>query len=75
MILTSLIQVYERDLNKLKNEIESYTDEADLWKLSGEINNTGGNLCLHIVGNLNHYIGATLGETGYQRDRDSEFAR
>lgn len=74
MILNSLIRIFERDLIKLKNEIESYKQEADLWKLSGKINNSAGNLCLHMVGNLNHYIGATLGATGYQRDRDSEFA-
>ncbi|MEX0928898.1 MAG: DinB family protein [Balneolales bacterium] len=73
MILTSLIQIFERDLNRLKNEIESYPHEADLWRLSGQINNSAGNLCLHLLGNLNHYIGATLGNTGYRRDREAEF--
>ena len=45
-----------------------------MWILKGEISNTAGNLCLHLIGNLNHFIGTTLGNTGYVRDRDSEFA-
>ncbi|MEX0779708.1 MAG: hypothetical protein WD491_05690 [Balneolales bacterium] len=59
MVLPSLIQIFERDLLKLKTEIQDYNNEADLWKLAGDINNSSGNLCLHVVGNLNHYIGAT----------------
>ena len=73
MLKESLIEIFERDLNKLKDEINSYQNDESLWKVSGEISNSGGNLCLHLVGNLNHYIGSVLGETGYVRDRDSEF--
>ena len=29
---------------------------------------------LHLTGNLNYYIGAEIGKTGYVRDRDLEFA-
>jgi hypothetical protein len=29
---------------------------------------------LHLVGNLDTYIGASLGNSGYVRDRDAEFA-
>ena len=74
MLLEILIDLFERDLNKLKSEIELYNDEADLWKEPGEAPNSAGNLCLHINGNLQHFIGATLGETGYVRDRDAEFS-
>lgn len=74
MLTDILIQLYERDLNKLKEEIELYADEADLWKVGGEITNPAGNLCLHLVGNLKHFFGAVLGGTGYVRDRDAEFA-
>ena len=28
---------------------------------------------MHLVGNLNHFIGATLGATGYVRNREFEF--
>ena len=29
---------------------------------------------MHLIGNLNTYIGAELGKTGYIRDRDAEFS-
>jgi len=74
MLHTILFALYDRDLNKLKQEIEQYADEADLWKKSGSIPNSAGNLCLHLCGNLRHFIGAVLGETGYVRDRDLEFS-
>lgn len=70
---TSLINLFERDLDKLKNEILAYPDEKALWKIDANIKNSGGNLALHIVGNLNHFIGAVLGNTNYKRQRDKEF--
>ncbi|MEI2737169.1 MAG: hypothetical protein V9F01_00120 [Chitinophagaceae bacterium] len=39
------------------------------------ISNSAGNLCLHLVGNLNTYIGAELGQTGYIRNRELEFSQ
>jgi len=75
MLQTILSELYERDLNKLKSEIEQFTDEADLWKTSGEIPNSAGNLCLHLCGNLRHFVGTVLGGSDYIRDRDSEFSR
>ena len=74
MLQTILSDLYERDLNKLKQEIEQYSDETDLWKKSGDIPNSAGNLCLHLCGNLRHFIGFVLGGSGYVRDRDLEFS-
>jgi len=74
MLRRVLIELYERDLGKLKTEIEQYSDEADLWKTSEGISNSAGNLCLHLAGNLKHFFGAVLGGSGYVRDRDAEFA-
>jgi uncharacterized damage-inducible protein DinB len=74
MLNEILTQLYERDLNKLRTEIEQFTDEADLWKTTEGITNSAGNLCLHLTGNLHHFFGAVLGDTGYVRDRDAEFA-
>jgi hypothetical protein len=74
MITTALIELFERDLQRLKTEIELYKDEDNLWVLKEGISNTAGNLCLHLLGNLNHFIGATLGNTGYVRHRDDEFS-
>ena len=69
-----IAKLFERDLNRLIKEIEQYKSEEDLWILDGEILNTGGNLALHICGNLQHFIGAVLGNSGYIRERESEFA-
>jgi len=74
MLSQTLQKLYVRDLNKLKQELESYKDETNIWKIDKEIANTTGNLCLHLVGNLNTYIGATLGQSGYLRNRDAEFS-
>ena len=74
MLKETLIQIFERDLLQLKKEIESYADENKLWMMKEGITNTAGNLCLHLIGNLNHFISATLGNSGYARNRDNEFS-
>jgi hypothetical protein len=70
----ALIKIYDRDIERLKKEIESFTDENNLWRITGNIKNSAGNLCLHLVGNLNHYIGKNIGDSDYKRDRDAEFS-
>jgi hypothetical protein len=75
MLQSILSELFERDLNKLKAEIEQYADEADLWKKAGAIPNSAGNLSQHLCGNLRHFIGGVLGASGYVRDRETEFAR
>ena len=74
MLLETLIALYKRDLNKLKKEIESYQNENAIWHIEKGIANSAGNLCLHLVGNLNTYVGATLGNTNYTRQRELEFS-
>ena len=74
MTIEILKSLYNRDLQKLKVEIESYQNEESLWKTDKNILNSGGNLCLHLLGNLNTYIGAELGKSGYVRQRDLEFS-
>jgi hypothetical protein len=74
MLIESLKTLFNRDLIKLKNEIESYQNESDIWKIQKGIANSAGNLCLHLVGNLNTYIGAEFGKTGYIRNRPLEFS-
>ncbi len=68
-----LAKVFEKDLKKLKEEIESY-EESDLFKTATGITNSAGNLAMHLVGNLKHFIGAVLGNSGYIRNREFEFA-
>lgn len=74
MITESIRSLFNRDLNKLKTEIEAYQNEENLWKTDKSIANSAGNLCLHLVGNINHFIGAQLGNTGYIRHRELEFS-
>jgi uncharacterized damage-inducible protein DinB len=74
MLITTLKTLYNRDLKRLLNEIELYKNESDIWIIKGHINNSAGNLCLHLVGNLNIYIGKVLGNTGYIRNRELEFS-
>jgi uncharacterized damage-inducible protein DinB len=74
MMTDALIMLFERDLQKLKTEIELYKDEDNLWLVKEGIGNSAGNLCLHLIGNLSHFIGATLGHTGYVRHREDEFS-
>ncbi len=70
----TFITLFNRDLNRLYKEIEAYTDEAVLWQRAKGISNSAGNLCLHLVGNLNEYIGRQIGQIPYQRNRPLEFS-
>ncbi len=67
-------EIFERELNKLIEEIKLYPNTEALWKISDGIKNSGGNLCLHICGNLQHFIGNVLGNSGHVRNRDKEFS-
>jgi uncharacterized damage-inducible protein DinB len=70
----SLEKIIVRDLDKLESEIKLYPSEESIWKLQGDIKNSAGTLCLHLCGNLQHYIGVGLGKSDYVRNRDNEFA-
>ncbi|MBN8824973.1 MULTISPECIES: DinB family protein [unclassified Spirosoma] len=74
MLLEVLNTLFQRDLAKLRQEISAYKDERNLWIVDKNIANSAGNLCLHLIGNLNTYIGAEFGKTGYVRQRDLEFS-
>ena len=73
-IIASASELLLRDLTKLKQEIGSYKREESIWLISGDIKNSAGNLCLHLCGNLKHFIGTVLGKTNYVRSRDVEFS-
>lgn len=63
-----------RELDSLRRELEAYSDERLIWHVPRGAPNSAGTLALHLAGNIQHYIGALLGDTGYSRDRDAEFA-
>jgi uncharacterized damage-inducible protein DinB len=73
-MLTVITSLFEKDINKLIEEIGLFKSEEDIWKIKEGVSNSAGNLSLHLVGNLNHFIGATLGNSGYVRERDKEFS-
>jgi hypothetical protein len=74
VLLQTLLKIFRRDLEKLRQEISLYKDEHRIWAKDKDITNSAGNLCLHLLGNLNSYIGAEIGKTGYTRNRDLEFS-
>ena len=75
MLLDTLLLLFERDLNKLITEIELYKKEENIWRVEKSISNPAGNLTLHIIGNLNTYIGKEIGKTNYIRNRELEFSQ
>ncbi|HJW09301.1 MAG TPA: DinB family protein [Holophagaceae bacterium] len=66
--------IFHRDLDTLARAIALYPDDATLWTPVPGQPTAGGNLALHLFGNLRHFIGATLGGTGYVRQRELEFS-
>lgn len=73
-MIQSVIQNFQNNLDQLIHEIELYNNEDDLWIVEEGISNSAGNLALHLIGNLKHFIGAVVGGTGYKRERDKEFS-
>ncbi len=71
----TLKSFFLRELDRLKEEITLFESEESLWRIREGISNSAGNLALHLTGNLNHFIGATLGNSGYIRERDLEFTK
>ncbi|MFN0257476.1 DinB family protein [Pedobacter ureilyticus] len=74
MLTETLIALFERDLNRVVKELQLYKNETDIWRVEKDIANSAGNLVLHLIGNLNTYIGNEIGKTGYVRNRELEFS-
>jgi hypothetical protein len=68
-----ITNVITRELKALRREIETYPSDEDLWEVRPGITNPGGNLALHLAGNLQYFLGNVLGKNGYVRNRDAEF--
>lgn len=69
-----LLFLFKRDFELLRKELKQFSPEEKLWKVTGSITNSAGNLTLHLCGNLRHYIGAILGGSSYVRNREAEFS-
>ncbi|WP_259070079.1 DUF1572 domain-containing protein [Mucilaginibacter sp. X4EP1] len=65
--------LFELQLTKLKDEVNSFKDEANLWKKLDGISNAAGTLVNHLTGSLNFSVGVNIAHNGYVRNRDAEF--
>lgn len=72
-LLDDILIFLVRDLNTLARELELFPGEDKIWETPEGVTNSAGTLTLHACGNLRHYIGAILGNSGYVRDRPAEF--
>lgn len=63
-----------RELEGMRREVGLHADDAAPWQVGPGVTNAAGNLALHVAGNLQHFVGALLGGTGYVRHREAEFA-
>lgn len=75
MLINTINSLFERDLDRIINELQLYKNEENIWLIEKNISNSAGNLALHIFGNLNNYIGKEIGRTNYVRDRELEFSQ
>src|SRR6185295_11029894 len=73
-ITNELATLFRRDLAKLAKQIESFPTDELLWQTLPGVINPGGNLALHIEGNLSEFVGRQLGGLPYQRNRPLEFS-
>ena len=54
-------------------ELAGPLSDGEFWGKPVDPGNSVGHLVLHLTGNLNYFVGAQLGGTGYVRDREREF--
>lgn len=73
-LISEITKIFERDLDRLQNEIKEFNQESNLWKTTANIQNSAGNLSLHLVGNLRTFIGKNIGNYDYIRNREAEFS-
>lgn len=73
-MINSFSALFEKQLQQIETEIRLFERESDVWQSIKGVSNCAGNLVLHLHGNLNHFIGSQLGNTGFVRDRSDEFS-
>ena len=63
---------YSANLARIR-ELAAPLTEEQFWAKPFPFGNSFGHLVLHLTGNLNYYVGALIGNSGYVRDREREF--
>jgi uncharacterized damage-inducible protein DinB len=71
-VTAGLVKELEQLCNDVR-ELAAPLSQAQFWARPVEPGNSVGHLVLHLTGNLNHFVGAQLGGSGYVRDRQREF--
>jgi Protein of unknown function (DUF1572) len=74
-LTSALLTLFERELAAVRREVDAYACDDQLWQSVPGMSNVGGTLVLHLAGNLQHFLGTRLGQTGYVRNREAEFSR
>jgi len=69
-----LAALFERDLQRVAQEVAAFPSDEDLWRTASGVTNSAGNLALHLEGNLREYIGRQIGGIPYTRERPLEFS-
>jgi uncharacterized damage-inducible protein DinB len=72
-ITTSTLAAYYEEMRNRVHELVGPLSTDQLWLKPHSYGNSIGHLLLHLTGNLNHYIGAGIADTGYIRNRPLEF--
>src|SRR6185436_11935396 len=67
--LSFAYQDYARRVHALAEPLS----EEQFWRKPYSYGNSFGHLALHLIGNLNYYIGTQIAKTGYVREREREF--
>ena len=62
-----------RDFARRIHDLSDHISDEQFWTKPYPYGNSFGHLTLHLIGNLNYYIGARIAQTGYVRERDREF--
>jgi uncharacterized damage-inducible protein DinB len=75
MTVEYLHRVFARDAATLRDELVAYPEDQQIWMIPPGTKNSAGTLALHLCGNIQHFVGARFGGTGYVRDRAAEFSR
>lgn len=73
-VASELSRIYERDLTRLIQELQSFPDDGSLWRSTEGMSNSPGNLALHLEGNLREFVGRQIGGIAYERKRELEFS-
>jgi uncharacterized damage-inducible protein DinB len=73
-VVQSSLSDYYRMIQAKVHELTEPLSLERLWTRPHPYGNSIGNLILHLTGNLNYYIGAQIGGTGYVRQRPLEFS-